>query len=177
MKFIKKIARIVVVAGILLVVFAIYIYFIAEKDKTGNPANTFVGSDFSVSKTPAVFTATPTLSPTPTPKPLAKDALRYIINNGTTQKSFDRTAGKDQTVFLVLENLSKSDNIELAYSIKPSIGVFIDSIDNIKNATGNNYWLYYLNGELSYTAADKQTIKAGDVIEWKFEKKPFLGIS
>jgi len=169
MKFIKKVSKIVMAAGILLVAFAIYIYSVAEKDKTGNPANTFIGSDFSVSKTPAVPTTTPTPSPTPTPKPLAKDALRYIINNGTSQKSFDKIAQKTQTVFSVLEGLSKTDNLEMKYNNNFKFGVFIESIDNIKSGTDNKYWQFYVNGALGQVAADKQEIKAGDIIEWKLD--------
>ncbi len=172
MKFIKILSKIVIAAGILLVVFAFYFASIDPAGYKENPANTFTGSDFSVSKTPAIATKTPTLSPTPTQKPLAKDALRYIINNGNAQKSFDKTVEKNQTVFSVLESLSKSDNLEMRYNNNFKFGVFIESIDNIKNGTDNKYWQFYINGALGQVAADKQEAKAGDIIEWRLENVP-----
>ena len=38
-------------------------------------------------------------------------------------------------------------------------------IDAINGEKG--YWMYYLNGELDWTACDKKTVSNGDVIEWK----------
>ncbi len=168
MKFIKKAAKIIIVAGIFLIAFAAYIVFTSQKENKENPANTFIGSDFSVSKN----TAVPTITPTSTPKLLAKDAFRYIINNGSTQKSFDFVAEKEQTVFSVLEKLSREQNIPIESKYYSKMGILVQSIDNLAGGDEGRYWQYYINGSLGQVAADKQALKAGDSLEWRFEKVP-----
>jgi hypothetical protein len=53
------------------------------------------------------------------------------------------------------------------------MGVFIESIDEVKNGTENKYWQYWVNGELPMVAADKYRVKSGDRVEWKFAPSPF----
>lgn len=172
MKFVKKASKIVIVAGIFLVAFAAYIVLTSQKENKKNPANTFIGSDFSVSKTTTVPTVTPTPTPTPTPKPLAKNAFRYAINEGVSQKSFDFVAEKGQTVFSVLEKLSKEQNIPIQSKYYPKMGILVQSIDKLVGGDEGRYWQYYVNGALGQVAADKQELKAGDSLEWRFEKVP-----
>ena len=53
-----------------------------------------------------------------------------------------------------------------------SLGVFIERIGDKKNGLDNKYWVYYVNGKFAPVAADKFKLKAGDKVEWKFEKSP-----
>jgi len=76
----------------------------------------------------------------------------------------------ESTVFSGLINYGKENNIEIKYNNNYSYGVFIESIDGIKNGTDGKYWQYYINGVLGDTASDKKVLKKGDKVEWKFEK-------
>lgn len=110
--------------------------------------------------------------------------IRYIINKegipdgsgGVYQKlTFDFDLGEEQastTVFDALKNVADKNKFEIKYNNNYSFGVFIESIAGIKNGDGNKYWQYYVNSKLGDVAADKKEIKAGDVVEWKFERVP-----
>ncbi len=50
------------------------------------------------------------------------------------------------------------------------IGVFIENIGGVKNGENGKYWVYYVNGKLAEVASDKYQLKAGDKVEFKFEK-------
>lgn len=50
-----------------------------------------------------------------------------------------------------------------------SIGVFITSIDGVKNED-NKYWMFYTEDQLAPIAADQYETKAGEKIEWRFER-------
>ena len=49
------------------------------------------------------------------------------------------------------------------------MGVFVETIDLVKNGTEGKYWQYFINDKLGEVAADKKTIKEDDKIEWRFE--------
>lgn len=78
----------------------------------------------------------------------------------------------DQNVFDALLNLSKKENFEVKYNTNSKYGVFIESIHGVKNGDDGKYWQYYVNGTLGDVAADKKELKAGDKVEWRFEKVP-----
>lgn len=48
-------------------------------------------------------------------------------------------------------------------------GIFVESIGGYPN-TKEKAWIYYVNGKSGAVAADKQALKNGDTIEWKYEK-------
>lgn len=48
-------------------------------------------------------------------------------------------------------------------------GSLVESINDQKN-TSDKAWIYFINGQAATQAADKQELKAGDVVEWKYEK-------
>ena len=68
-----------------------------------------------------------------------------------------------------LEILKETHQVEGQDS---DFGTFVTSIDNTQNSS-DTFWMFYVNGTLSGVAADKYTTKAGDKIEWKYEKSPF----
>ena len=76
------------------------------------------------------------------------------------------------TAFGVLEDKAR----ELGLTLKTSsfdIGIMVEAIGDKVNGQDGKYWLYYINGEMPMVAADKREIKAGDRVEFKFEKSPF----
>jgi hypothetical protein len=46
-------------------------------------------------------------------------------------------------------------------------GVFVEQIGTIAN-TKDKSWIYFVNGKSGTVAADKQSLNAGDTIEWKY---------
>ncbi len=87
-----------------------------------------------------------------------KDEKSYELNNIL----------KESTVFDVLKN-----NADIKYNNNYSFGVFIESINGIKNGDEEKYWQYYINNVLGDVAADKKTLEDKNSIEWRFEEVPF----
>jgi len=48
-------------------------------------------------------------------------------------------------------------------------GQLVEAINGQKNTTGKA-WIYFINGQPATQAADKQELKAGDAVEWRYEK-------
>lgn len=92
-----------------------------------------------------------------------------IINYGSENpQSFELEIKEESTAF----DLLKKADLAVSYS-NSELGVFIESIGGRKNGNEGRYWLYYVNGEMAPVAADKQIIKPGDKVEFKFEKPNF----
>jgi hypothetical protein len=53
------------------------------------------------------------------------------------------------------------------------LGIFIQAIGDEKNGDDGKYWLYYINGQMPQISADNYLLKAGDKVDFKFEKSPF----
>ena len=162
--------------GVLLVVLALGIR--AASQEHFQPAAPGSGSNISESS-PEAPTPTPVVSPVPTATPAETaqdgDFIRYIINKGSGDPASYKAvlATGKETVFDMLKSLSGEKNFGLEYKYKyPQFGVFIESIAGIKNGTNGKYWQYYINDKLGEVAADKKQLKAGDKVEWRFEKVP-----
>jgi hypothetical protein len=100
--------------------------------------------------------------------------VSYVLKKADGQSlDFKLTKTNDlNTVFDFLKKVSETDKVELKYNNNYSFGVFIESIADIKNGDNGKYWQYYINNVLGDVAADKKEVKAGDKVEWRFEKVP-----
>lgn len=80
-----------------------------------------------------------------------------------------------KTVFELLKKVTSDFNIEFSYSDRyKDLGVFIESIDNVRNDTASdNWWHYWVNNDYADVAADKLELKNGDIVEWKFIRNQF----
>ena len=103
-------------------------------------------------------------------QPSAKEEVDLIINNGEETKGFKINFKKGMTAFDALK--SKADELNLKTKTY-DIGILIQAIGDKENGQEAKYWLYYINGQMPMVSVDKQEIKAGDKIEFKFEKSPF----
>lgn len=73
-------------------------------------------------------------------------------------------------------DLLKQEAAKLPLALKTKnydTGIFIEAIGDKENGQDGKYWLYYVNGEMPIVSADKIILKAGDKVEFKFEKSPF----
>ena len=50
-----------------------------------------------------------------------------------------------------------------------SIGSFVTEINGVRNSE-DQFWMFYVNGELAPVAADQYETQNGDKIEWRYEK-------
>ena len=101
-----------------------------------------------------------------------KEAVLVIDYGEGSPNSFDVQFEEGATAFDLLKNKAEESNIVLETK-SYDIGVMIEKINDKKNGQDEKYWLYYVNGETPMVSADKLEIKAGDKIEFKFEKSIF----
>ena len=103
---------------------------------------------------------------------IKKEAILVIDNGEEEPKIFKVEFNEKITAFDLLKK--KTEEIGLVLKTKIfDIGVMIESIGDKENGENGKYWMYYVNGEMPMMAVDKKEIKAGDKIEFKFEKSPF----
>src|SRR4030043_2078048 len=102
-------------------------------------------------------------------KQSAQEKILYTIDFGDGKvKTFQIVPTGNSTAFSLLEELAKRENFKVESKVYEGMGVFVESIDGIKNGADNKYWQYWINSELPMVAADKKEIKKGDRVEWRF---------
>jgi len=105
---------------------------------------------------------------------IQQEKVSYIIDKGNGNiNSYQIFPSQNSTVFSLLEELAKRENFKVESKVYEGMGVFVESIDGVKNGTENKYWQYWVNGELPPVAADKKEVKKGDKVEWKFAPSSF----
>lgn len=101
-----------------------------------------------------------------------KEAVLVIDSGDGLPQTFQVEFQEGMTAFDLLRN--KTEELNIALKTKTyDIGIFIEAVGNKENGQDGKYWMYYVNGEMPMVAADKKEIKAGDKVEFKFEKSPF----
>ena len=107
------------------------------------------------------------------PQEEIKEEVILVINNGEESPDvFEVELKEGITAFDLLKN--KTEELDLSLKTKTyDVGIFIEAIGDKENGQDQKYWLYYVNNEIPMIAADKKEIKAGDKVEFKFEKSPF----
>ena len=71
-----------------------------------------------------------------------------------------------QNAFQALSEAAKKQNLELKTK-QYDFGVFVEAIGTLAN-TKEKSWIYFVNGKSGTVAADKQSLTAGDTVEWKY---------
>lgn len=102
-----------------------------------------------------------------------KEVTVIIDYSDGLSENFTVELRNTMTAFDVLKKISEEKNIALETKDYQDVGIFIEKIGRKKNRDDSKYWLYYINGKMPMVAADKKRMKAGDVIEFKFEKSPY----
>jgi len=116
----------------------------------------------------------PSLDKSLVPENNFQGEVSYIINYGEGDiKEYQLDVSKNSTVFSLLEESARRENFKIETVSYPEMGIFVKSIGEAEGGTDNKWWQYWVNGNLSEVAADKKEIKAGDIIEWKFEVPQF----
>lgn len=84
-------------------------------------------------------------------------------------ESYTAFAPQGSTVLDAMKILASTSAFVFSGKDYPSLGFFVDSINGKKAESGYN-WILYVNGTLSGTGASQTTLKAGDAIEWRYER-------
>ena len=108
----------------------------------------------------------------PLQESIKKEAVLGIDFGDGSPKTFQAEFKDGMTAFDLLK--SKTEELNIILKTKTyDVGIFIEVIGDKENGQDGKYWMYYVNGEMPMVAADKKEIKAGDKVEFKFEKSPF----
>ena len=100
-------------------------------------------------------------------------SVTLIIDYGEGPvKSLEAEFREGMTVFDLLKNKTEEVNVVLKTKTY-DMGIFVEAIENKENGSEGKYWLYYVNGEMPMVSTDKYLLKAGDKVEFKFEKSTF----
>ncbi len=97
-----------------------------------------------------------------------------VINfeNGT-KWNFSNIATHNKTVLGFLMSAANIGNFTVETSYYGQYdSILVDSIASVPNGNGK-FWQYYINGNYGMLGADKQIVKDGDIIEWRFESSNF----
>ena len=98
-------------------------------------------------------------------------SLRIDFGNGNF-KDFSVDFKENYSAFDLLKEAPE----KLAFPVKSKtydIGVFVESINGIDGGKDNKYWSYYVNGEMPMISSDKNLLKSGDKVEFRFEESKF----
>ena len=74
------------------------------------------------------------------------------------------------TVLDTMKTLAAEGDFTFTGRDYPSLGFFVESI-NEKRQSDGYVWIFYVNGVKSSIGITSLTLKPGDTIEWKYEKK------
>lgn len=86
--------------------------------------------------------------------------LRINVLGSATQKTYEFVN------ITALELLQRDNNVNLTYS---KYGAFVECINEICS-DNNNYWMYYVNGEMASVGAGDYSARNNDTIEFKYGK-------
>lgn len=123
-----------------------------------------------IKKTPV--TAPPASTEEKTTKEPEKQKVTLIINDGETEQKFEFNFESGLTVFDLLQRATKQAGLELLTK-KYDFGTSIEKIGKKSGGKDNKYWMYYIDGKQAPVAADKQEVKPGVKIEFKYEASNF----
>jgi len=87
-------------------------------------------------------------------------------------KTIQANLSENSTVYDLLKNSAQELGLPISAE-NFDTGVMIKTIGDKENGQDGKYWLYYVNGEMPMVSADKEELKSGDKVEFKFEKSPF----
>lgn len=79
---------------------------------------------------------------------------------------------EDSTVYEAMKELVKEGKISVEFKQFSGLGAFVQSIDGLA-PKGNQYWIYYLNGQTANVGVSLTKLKNNDVITWRYETAKF----
>ena len=134
--------------------------------------------DRSAATTKDIIQATTTIPKDSEPEviPLAPTTTANTISFSLTinDKTTESRTAPGTTVYRTMQDLMAEGKIAFHATEYSGMGYFVDEIDGIKNDPKNGiYWIYYLNGQSAKVGVSLYSLKANDIITWKYEKAKF----
>jgi len=99
--------------------------------------------------------------------PLNENVKNVSTTLQVLDKSYSVKTEEGVSVYDVMKD-AESDGFSFEGKEYPSMGFFVEKINEIKNGEGG-YWIYYVNGIKASVGISNYIIKDGDIINWKFE--------
>lgn len=124
-------------------------------------------------KAPCVFNEEPVVTETgQVVEEKISTSLMLDFGNGDISTFNNVTLNKNASVFDLLQEVMKKNNVELKYKdYGGDLGVMIEGIGEVVNDFDNDrWWQYWVNNEYAKVGASGQVLNNGDVVEWKFVK-------
>jgi hypothetical protein len=103
---------------------------------------------------------------------VGEEVVLTIDDGGGSPDTFTTEFKEGMTAFDLLKGQAGKSVLTLKTKSYDT-GIFIEAIGAKENGQDGKYWLYYVNGQMPMVSADKQFLKAGDKVEFKFEKSSF----
>lgn len=103
-------------------------------------------------------------------KPEAKQAAEVSIKVDFGTEAVEETV-KAKTVLEALEALGQLKSWQIKVKAY-DFGSLVEEVNGKKNTT-DKAWIYFINDKSGEVAADKQELKAGDAVEWRYIKPEF----
>lgn len=103
-------------------------------------------------------------------KPEAKQAFEVSIKVDFGTEVAEETV-KAKTVLEALEALGQLKSWQIKVKTY-DFGSLVEEVNGKKNTT-DKAWIYFINDKSGEVAADKQELKAGDAVEWRYIKPEF----
>ena len=92
--------------------------------------------------------------------------VKLIINYSDHFDVFNATVLENSSVFDLLTSVLGTG---LEYSESPGLGAFINGINNVSNSQ-TDYWMFYVEGNLSNVGVSSYLIDHSVTIEMRYEK-------
>lgn len=83
-------------------------------------------------------------------------------------KNYEIEIVEGDSVFKSMETLQKGNDFTFSYKKYPSLGIFVDKINQVEGG-GGKYWIYSVNGEESTIGVSEYILKVGDIIKWELK--------
>jgi hypothetical protein len=91
-------------------------------------------------------------------------SVSVTLDTGSTVATVSGVSA--QNAYQALSEAAKKQDLKLTTK-QYDFGVFVEAIGTVAN-TKDKSWIYFVNGKSGIVAADKQTLNAGDSVEWKY---------
>lgn len=96
-----------------------------------------------------------------------------IIDYGEKTGQYQFEVEQGVTALELLNRASLKDNILLVTEDFGEMGTIVDGIAGLNNGDDNKYWIFYVNGQMASSAADKTLVHPDDSVEFRWEISPF----
>lgn len=94
--------------------------------------------------------------------------LQVNLGDGKIEKYEIEENQKLKTVWDLMQNI-RSQDLNFKSKSFQGLGQMITEINDMPNGQEGKYWFFYINNQKSPVGVSSYRLKAGDVVEWKFE--------